>query len=185
LEQGIKNLDGIVAAEAAKEAYNNSWGAWLLSPIYKKAEDSEAEKRKDRDRRERRIEREMKRRRLDLKKAELQKLESLLRKAKEEVEAADMVDNRKTQVIQDRIRDRNSDEARERDWREELERARLERQRLERERERDKQEFRDNSRSSEGDGSGKRQRCWGKNRRRSGQQSRSYKGNRPGRGKRY
>ena len=55
LEQEIKNLDSIVAAEAATEAQKNSWGTWLLSPIFGKAEeDSEEEKaRKDRERQER------------------------------------------------------------------------------------------------------------------------------------
>lgn len=46
----------------------------MLSPIYKKAEDSEEEKaRKDRERQERRIEKDMKERRLGLKKADLKK----------------------------------------------------------------------------------------------------------------
>ncbi|XMA10407.1 hypothetical protein WAI453_003198 [Rhynchosporium graminicola] len=51
LQQDIKSLDEIVASEIAEEAQKNSWGAWLLSPIYKRAEDSEEEKaRKDRKR---------------------------------------------------------------------------------------------------------------------------------------
>jgi len=122
LEQEIKNLDSIVAAEAAEEAQKNSWGNWLLSPIYKKAEDSEEEKaRKDRERQERKIEKDMKERRLGLKKADLKKEESLLRKAKEVVDAADLVENEKIRVIQDRIRARET-------W------ARQERERVERER---------------------------------------------------
>jgi hypothetical protein len=105
LEQEIKNLDSIVAAEAAEEAQKYSWGPWLLSPIYKKAEDSEEEKaRRDRARQERRIEKDMKQRRLGLKTADLKKEESLLRKAKEEADAEDLVDNKKIQVIQDWIR---------------------------------------------------------------------------------
>jgi hypothetical protein len=104
LEQEIKNLDSIVAAEAATEAQKNSWGTWLLSPIYKKAEDTEEEKaRKDRERQERKVEKDMKERRLGLKKADLKKEESLLRNTKEEVDTADMVDNGKIRVIQDRI----------------------------------------------------------------------------------
>jgi len=99
-----------------QEAQKNSWGTWLLSPIYKKAEDSEEEKaRKDRERQERRIEKDMKERRLGLKKADLKKEESLLRKAKEEVDAADLVDNGKIRVIQDRIRARETRERQERD----------------------------------------------------------------------
>jgi hypothetical protein len=116
LEQEIKNLDSIVAAEAAKEAQKNSWGTWLLSPIYKKAEDSEEEKaRKDRERQERRIEKDMKERRLGLKAADLKKEESLLRKAKEEVDAADLVDNGKIRVIQARIWARETSERQERE----------------------------------------------------------------------
>ncbi|RDL31996.1 Uncharacterized protein BP5553_09398 [Venustampulla echinocandica] len=123
LEQEIKNLDSIVAAEAAEEARKNSWGTWLLSPIYKRAEDSEQEKAcKDRERQERRIEKDMKERRLELKKADLKKEESLLQKAKEEVDAADLVDNRKMRVIQDRIWAR---ENRERQERERVERERI------------------------------------------------------------
>ena len=104
MEQEIKNLDSIVTAEAAEEAQKNSWGTWLLSPIYKKVEDSEEDKaRKDGGMQERRIEKDMKERRLGLKKAGLQKEESLLRKAKEEVDAADLVDTRKIREIQDKI----------------------------------------------------------------------------------
>lgn len=126
LEQEINNLDSIVVAEAAEDAQKNSWTTWLLSPIYKKAEESEEEKeRKDRERQERRIEKDMKERRLGLKKADLEKKESILRKAKEEVDAADLVDNGKIRVIQDRIRARET--------RERVERERVERERVERE----------------------------------------------------
>ncbi|KLJ07618.1 hypothetical protein EMPG_10010 [Blastomyces silverae] len=123
LEQEIKNLESIVAAEAAEEAQKNSWATWLLSPIYKKAKDSEEEKaRKDRGRQERRIEKDMKDRRLELMKGDLKKEESFLRKAKEEVDAADLVDTRKIQVIQDRILARKT-------W-ERQERERVERERI-------------------------------------------------------
>ncbi|GAB7357156.1 hypothetical protein MBLNU459_g8149t1 [Dothideomycetes sp. NU459] len=104
LEREIRNLESIAAAEAAVEAQKNSWGTWLLSPIYKKAEDEEEEKaRKDRERQERRIEKDMKERRLELKKAGLAHEENLLKKAKEELDGADWVDD-------ERIR------AKERDW---------------------------------------------------------------------
>ncbi|KAG4438209.1 hypothetical protein IFR05_006306 [Cadophora sp. M221] len=116
LEQEIKNLDGIVAAEAAQEAWKNSWGSWLLSPIYKKAEDSgEETARKDRERQERKIEKDMKERRLGLKEADLKGAEEVLRKAKEEIDAADLVENGKIRVIQDRIRARETWERQERE----------------------------------------------------------------------
>ena len=41
LEQEIKGLDSLAAAEAAVEAQKNSWGTWMLSPIYKTVEDTE------------------------------------------------------------------------------------------------------------------------------------------------
>ncbi|KAI7773393.1 hypothetical protein LA080_011081 [Diaporthe eres] len=99
LEQEIKNLDSILA-----EAQKNSWATWLLSPIYKKVEESEEEKaRKDRERQERRIEKDMKERRLSWKSAEMKTKQTLLRTAKEEVDTADLSDDRKIQVIQNRI----------------------------------------------------------------------------------
>ncbi|MCJ1472934.1 hypothetical protein MMC13_001583 [Lambiella insularis] len=138
LEQEIKNLDSIVAAEAAEEAQRNSWGTWLLSPIYKRVEDSEAEKeRKDRERQERRLEKDMKERRLGLKNAELRKQIGLLTKAKEDVDAAIMVDNRKIEVLEKRIWAR---ETKERQDREKLERDRLARIRKQQQEQREKQE---------------------------------------------
>ncbi|KAI9648481.1 hypothetical protein NHQ30_003115 [Ciborinia camelliae] len=131
LEQEINNLDSIVAAEAAKIAQENSWGTWLLSPIYKKVKETEEEKeRKDRERQERRIEKDMKERRLVLKKGDLKNKERLLRKAKEDVDAADLVDDRKITDIQCKIWAR---EERERQERERLERERMARERQERE----------------------------------------------------
>jgi hypothetical protein len=121
LEQEIRNLNSIIASEAAIEAQKNSWGAWLLSPIYKKAEDTEEEKaRKDRERQERKIEKDMKERRLELRKADLKKEESLLRNEKEETDTADLIDNRKIQAIQDRIwaRERRETQEKERVQRE-------------------------------------------------------------------
>ncbi|OJD13594.1 hypothetical protein AJ78_05963 [Emergomyces pasteurianus Ep9510] len=104
LEQEISNLYSILAVEAAaEEARKNSWGTWLSS-IYRKAKVSEEEKaRKDRERQERRIEKDMKERRRELKKDNLVREESLLIKAQEEVDAADLVENRKIRVIQHRI----------------------------------------------------------------------------------
>ena len=116
LEQQIKNLDSILAAEAAEEAQKNSWGTWLLSPIYKKKEDSEEEKaRKDRGRQERRIEKDMKQRRLELRKSDLRKQETSLREAKETFDAANLDDDGKIRVIQNRIRFRETREREEKE----------------------------------------------------------------------
>lgn len=97
-------MDRIIAAEAAAEAQKNSWGAWLSSPLSKKVEETEEERdRKDRERQVRRGEKDMKERRLEPKIADLKKEESRLQKSQEEVDAADLVDTRRIQVIQDRI----------------------------------------------------------------------------------
>ncbi|OBT73775.1 hypothetical protein VF21_07993 [Pseudogymnoascus sp. 05NY08] len=104
LEQEIKNLDSIVAAEAAAEAQKNSWGTWLLSSIYKTAEDTEEERsRKDIERQERKLEKDWKERRLGVRKADLKKEESLLRNAEGKVDAANLADTRMIQMIQGRI----------------------------------------------------------------------------------
>jgi len=129
LQQEIKNLDSIRAAEAAAEANKNSWTTWLLSPIYKKPEESEEEKgRKDREKQERRIQRDMKERRLAAKKTALHLQETELRTAKEDADAAIQCDELKIQSIKARI------SARQRRARQEQERERLEKERLERER---------------------------------------------------
>jgi hypothetical protein len=137
LEQAIKNLNSIAAAEAAEETQKKSWGTWLLSPLYKKAEDSEEEKaRKDRERQERSMEKNIKERRLESMKGKLREKEQLLRKAKEEIDAADMVDDRKIRVIQDRIQARKE---RERHERERVERERMEKIMKEQQEQREKQ----------------------------------------------
>lgn len=103
LEQEIKNLDDISDAEAALEAQKNSWSTWLLSPIYKKPEDTAEEKeRKNRKRQERRIEKDIKERRLVSKQVDMKKAEILLSKAKEEFDAANRSDEEKIRVIQAR-----------------------------------------------------------------------------------
>ncbi|KAK4508783.1 hypothetical protein PRZ48_002522 [Zasmidium cellare] len=100
LEHEIKNLDSIAAAEAATEASKNSWATWLLSPLYKKIEESEEEiSRKDRARQERRIEKDMKERRRDSKRIELTKERSLLAAAQKEVDDADMWDDQKIEAL--------------------------------------------------------------------------------------
>lgn len=106
-----------------------------MSPIYKETEDSEEEKeRNDRMRQERMIEKGMKERQLEARKADLKREEGLFRKAKEEVDSADLVDDGKIQAIRERISAR---ETRERE-RERMERERVERERVERERERER-----------------------------------------------
>lgn len=96
LEQEIKNLTSIAAAEAAEDVQENSWGTWLLSPFYKRAEESEEDKaRKDRGRQERQIEEDMKERQLDMKTTNLKKEEDLLKRAKDQVEAANLLDDEK------------------------------------------------------------------------------------------
>lgn len=138
LEQEIKILSSIFAAEAAAAAQKNSWGAWLLSSIYKKVEDSEEEKgRKDRERQERRIEKDMKERRLESRKANLKVEQDVLRKKKEEVDAADLCDKRKIQAIQHRIWAR---EQMERQEKERVERERLAKIRKEQQEQREKRE---------------------------------------------
>ncbi|KAA8575240.1 hypothetical protein EYC84_004428 [Monilinia fructicola] len=154
LEQEIKNLNSIAAADAAKKAQENSWGSWFLSPIYKKVQETEEEKeRNDRERQERRIEKDMKERRLELAITDLKNKEGLLRKAKEDVDAANLVDDRKIADIEHKIwlketRERQEKErlerermARERQEKERLERERMARERQEKERlERERQE---------------------------------------------
>ncbi|KAG0651745.1 hlj1 [Hyphodiscus hymeniophilus] len=118
LEKEIQNLNSILAAEAAEEAQKNSWATWLLSPIYKREEDSEEVKlRKNIERQERRLQRDMRERWLGFRKADLEKQESLLEKAEGEVDAADLVDNNQIGA---------------REW---VERERVKKEREERERE--------------------------------------------------
>jgi hypothetical protein len=120
LEQDIKNLDSIFAAEVAVEAPKNSWKAWLLSPLYKKAEESSEEKAlKDRARQERRIEKDMKERRLDVQKAELKAIETSIRTAESKMKAGDSRDEATIQNILYNLR-----------LKEERERERLARERV-------------------------------------------------------
>lgn len=120
LEQDIKNLNSIFAAEVAVEAQKNSWKAWVLSSIYKKAEESGEEKAlKDRARQERRIEKDMKERRLNVQKAELKATETSMRTAESRIKAADSSDEAMIQNILYNIR-----------LKEERERERLARERV-------------------------------------------------------
>ncbi|KFY05678.1 hypothetical protein V491_09062 [Pseudogymnoascus sp. VKM F-3775] len=132
LEQQIKDLDSIAAAEAEVEARKNSWGTWLLSPIYKTVEDTEEEKaRKDRGRQERKLEKDMKERWLEANRVDLKKQEDQLRIAKEQMDAANLADTIKITAIRDRISLRET-RAREERERVEREKQRVERERIER-----------------------------------------------------
>ena len=116
LEQEIKNLNSILDAEAAVEAQKNSWGTWLLSSISKKAEDTEEEKeRKDRERQVRKISRDMKERRVEVKKGDLKKAENTLRKSEAEINTANLGDETKIRVIQAGLRAREFQQRQERD----------------------------------------------------------------------
>jgi hypothetical protein len=65
LEQDIKGLATIIAAEKAQKASENSWGTWLLSPLTNKVEESEDMKAHNaRKSQERKIEQDLKERRL-------------------------------------------------------------------------------------------------------------------------
>jgi hypothetical protein len=123
LEQSIKDLDSIAAAEAEVKAQKNSWTTWLFSPLYKRVEDSEEEKlRKDRAKQERRIEKDIKERRLIMKKEEMKKEQVLLATAKQQVDAADRVDDGKIQALRHSMCAR---QARERDKENRISRERV------------------------------------------------------------
>jgi len=122
LEQEIKNIASIEAAERAAEASKNSWGTWILSPLYKKVEESEEEKsRKDRDRQERRIEKDLKERRLSLQKAELLKKEDQMEEAKKSIDAENLRNDQSIEALEARKRSRE-EHARRQKEREEQER---------------------------------------------------------------
>ncbi|KAK3635615.1 hypothetical protein LTR56_014655 [Elasticomyces elasticus] len=111
LEQEIKNLNSISAAEAAVEARKNSWGTWLVSPLFKKGEESEEEKaRKGVKIQERKMEKDMKERRIESRKADLRRGKALYDAAKAEIDAADRCEDAKIQAIQAKGRAREDRE---------------------------------------------------------------------------
>lgn len=113
LEQEIKNLASIEAAERATEASKNSWGTWILSPLYKKVEESEEEKaRKDIERQERRIQKDWKERRLGHQKSELLKKEDQMKEAKNKVDAENLRNDQSIEAIEARKRSREEQERR-------------------------------------------------------------------------
>jgi hypothetical protein len=121
LEQDITNLNSIVAAEAAEEAWKNGWTAWFLSPVYKQVEDSEEEKaRKERGRQERRIKKDLKERWLQEKQMELHAKQNQLKESKGTHDKADRTDDWKISVIEARI---SAIRAREREEAERAQRA--------------------------------------------------------------
>lgn len=137
-ENEINALELIATAEAAQEARDNGWSAWLLSPIYKRAQVSEEEKaNKERQKQERRIQKDMKERRLYSKKEDLKKQNTLLSTGEAEIDYADSVDNWKIRSLQTKIRER---EAQERETREARERAQREEAARVRKREQEEQE---------------------------------------------
>ena len=132
IEQEIKNLAEIARAEAAEEAQKNSWGTWLMSPFYKKIEETDEEKaRKEIARQERRLEKDMKERRLESVQKDLKIQQTLLSKGQEQFDASNAEDDRKIRALQTNIVMRENQER----WeRERVEGEKRERERLERER---------------------------------------------------
>jgi hypothetical protein len=115
-EQAIRDLASISAAEAAVEAQKNSWSTWILSPLYKKVEESEEVKaEKDRARQERRIEKDMKERRLRAVEDRLKTAETSMRDSKARVDAADLKDEMMIQDLCYRIQRREKRERQERE----------------------------------------------------------------------
>lgn len=115
LEEKIKSLEKAAADEAVEEAWKKSWSAWVLSPIYKQAQLNEEEKAtKERKKQERRIEKDLKERRLLLKKAELEKQEKLLKNSQGEIDSADRADDYTIRTLQAKIRAREAAEREER-----------------------------------------------------------------------
>jgi hypothetical protein len=104
LEQDIKGLATITAAEKAQKASENSWGTWLLSPLTKKVEESEDMKAHNaRKSQERKIEQDLKERRLISQKTQLQEKESGMKQAKERIDAADLRNDNAIRLIEARI----------------------------------------------------------------------------------
>ncbi|WPH04452.1 DnaJ domain-containing protein, protein [Acrodontium crateriforme] len=100
LEQEIKNLTSIAAAEAAVDARKNSWATWFMSPVYKQVEESEDEKaRKDIERQERRVEKDWKERKLGVQQAQLREKEKIMNETKSRIDAADLCDDNKIRTI--------------------------------------------------------------------------------------
>lgn len=116
LEQDIKNLAGVVAAEKDAEARKSNWGTWLASSLYNQVQENEEDKaRKDRGRQERMIEKDLKERRLRMQQAELLLKENQMRQAKMEVDAANLRSDQAIQALEAKKRDREAQKQRERE----------------------------------------------------------------------
>ncbi|KAK5626289.1 hypothetical protein RRF57_002004 [Xylaria bambusicola] len=138
LEQEIKTLVDMAATVKAEEAWDKSWRAWILSPIYKQAQLTDEDKaRKERQNQERRIEIDMKERRLEVKKKELEKQERLLKNGQAEIDCADQNDDLRVRRLRDVIDARL---AREREAREKARQEELARIWKKKQEEREKQE---------------------------------------------
>ncbi|KAK5738888.1 hypothetical protein LTR17_005614 [Elasticomyces elasticus] len=109
LEQEIKNLDNISAAEATVEARTAAVKA--RNRFAKRAEESEEEKaRKDIKRQERKMEKDMKERRVESKEVDLKRAQVLYDTAKAEIDAADRCEDEKIQAVQAKGRARDDHE---------------------------------------------------------------------------
>lgn len=112
LEQDIKNLTGLAAARVAVEAAaaetpKNSWGTWVLSPLYRQAQEDEHKNAlKARRCQQRDIEITSKERRLGLQEALLQEKEKELKTAEEAIDAANLAKDEKIRGIEARVRNR-------------------------------------------------------------------------------
>ncbi|KAK5145660.1 hypothetical protein LTR32_002633 [Rachicladosporium monterosium] len=154
VEKSIDALDSINAAEVAEEVWRNSWGRWLLSPLYKQAEESREEiEHKDRARQERRVEKDLKERRLESLRSDLRREESSLDAFKKESRAADLRDDQAIRAIETRIGDRAARERMAREMAESERRARIWRQQREQQ-EKQAQEAREPSGGPSSSGSG-------------------------------
>lgn len=122
LERNIIDLVSIEAAEKAEEARKNSWGTWLLSPLYNQRVESEEERaRKDRGRQERMIEKDLKKRRLWMQESETRTHESQVRKGDMAIDAENIRDDKNIQYLADRKLAREAREQQEK-WIAEVER---------------------------------------------------------------
>lgn len=126
LEQEIKYLASIAAAEAALEASKNSWATWVLSPFYKQVRESENGKaRKEKECQERRTEKDLKERRWASQQAQLREQEEQMEQAKKDFDAAGLIDDQAIDAIEAKKRNRDVQKQDEREMIERQRRAEL------------------------------------------------------------
>ena len=113
LEQELEGIvDAAATAEAAAQAQDSTWSAWLLHPITWPVEVGEEETvHQERQKQERKIEQDMKGRRLEYAKADLKSAEDALAQAKQERDAADIMDTYKIRAIEAKASARQTREA--------------------------------------------------------------------------